>query len=128
MSNEAVNGKINFESDTNAGSENTIADNFIKTLEQSDFFNQMNDLKESLAGFAGELSTVGEGANSRAAEVETIAAHVMAIEAVLAVMLKSVPLDPDVVKAEVTSRSRALSGNPEGSPTVQAVARDIIGN
>lgn len=128
MSSEAVNGKINFESGANTGSENNIADNFIKTLEQSDFFNQMSNLKESLAGFAGELSTVGESVNSRAAEVETIAAHVMAIEAVLAVMLKSIPLDPDAVKAEVISRSQALSGSPEGSPTVQAVARDIIGN
>ncbi len=128
MSNEAVTEKINFESGTNTGSENAIADNFIKTLEQSDFFNQMSDLKESLAGFAGELSTVGASVNQRAEEVETIAAHVMAIEAVLAVMLKSMPLDPEAVKAEVISRSGALSGSPEGSPTVQAVARDIIGS
>ena len=64
----------------------------------------------------------------RRAAVETIAAHVMAIEAVLAVMLKSMPLDPEAVKAEVISRSGALSGSPEGSPTVQAVARDIIGS
>ncbi|MCK5166802.1 MAG: hypothetical protein KAQ66_05765, partial [Rhodospirillaceae bacterium] len=120
-------GKINFESGANSGSENAIADNFIKTLEQSDFFNQMSNLKESLAGFAGELSTVGTSVNQRAEEAETIAAHVMAIEAVLAVMLKNIPLDPEAVKAEVISRSQALSGNPEGSPTVQAVARDIIG-
>ena len=127
MSNKAVSGKINFESGANSGSENAIADNFIKTLEQSDFFNQMSNLKESLAGFAGELSTVGTSVNQRAEEVETITDHVMAIEAGLAVMLKNIPLDPEAVKAEVISRSQALSGNPEGSPTVQAVARDIIG-
>ncbi|MDH5490073.1 MAG: hypothetical protein OEX17_09125, partial [Rhodospirillaceae bacterium] len=83
--------------------------------------------KGSLAGIANELSDVGARVNNRNEEVETLAAHIMAIEAVLAVILRKVQLDPQEVKAEVASRSEAFSGHPEGSPTVQAVAQDIVG-
>lgn len=126
MSNEAVSGKLHSRNGAIIGSENSIADSLVQTLEQSDFFHQMNDLKDSLAGIAGELSSVGSNVNSRAQEVETMAAHIMAIESVLAVILKKIDIDPNDIKAEVSSRSAALSGNPEGSPTVQAIAADII--
>lgn len=136
MGNEAASENIKRESgsaishepDFENGSENKIVKTFIKTLEQSEFFQQMNDLKESLAGVSGEIAEIGERVNYRSEEVETLAAHIMAIEAVLAVVLRGVSIDPEVVKAEVASRSGAFSGNPNGSPTVQAVAQDIVGN
>jgi len=127
MTNKAVSEKNYSENAIDTVSENAIADSFINTLEKSEFFQQMNDLKGSLAGIANELSDVGARVNNRNEEVETLAAHIMAIEAVLAVILRKVQLDPQEVKAEVASRSEAFSGHPEGSPTVQAVAQDIVG-
>lgn len=114
--------ELNSESISGSG-----ADAFVKTLEQSSFFRQMGELKENLARVSSDLATIGDRATERSEEVETLAAHVMAIEAVLSVMLKDHPVDADAVRAEVVRRSEVLSGCPEGSPTVQAVARDIVG-
>jgi len=134
MSRDAVSENIKIESgsatvsDANFKniSEDKTAATFIKSLEQSEFFQQVNGLKGNLTNIASELSEVGARVNSRNEEVEALAAHIMAIEAVLAVILRSVPVDPDAIKAEVASRSEAFSGSPDGSPTVQAVAQDIV--
>lgn len=126
---ENLNGEISInELNTDIKSDGGSADAFVKTLEQSNFFRQMGDLKDNLARVAGDLASIGERATERSEEVEGLAAHVMAIEAVLAVVLRDHPVDGEAVRAEVARRSEVLSGCPEGSPTVQAVARDIIGD
>ena len=75
---------------------------------------------------AGELKTFGDHAVKRMDETENLAAHVLAIESILAVMLKAYPILADDLNAEVKDRTAALSGNAEGSPTVQALAADIL--
>ncbi len=49
------------------------------------------------------------------------------MEAILAVMLKTCPIGAEDLKAEIKDRTAALSGNPEGSPTVHAPALEILG-
>lgn len=84
-------------------------------------------MQSTLSKLSEDIATIGNQATQRLDEVESMAAHVMAIEAVLAVVLKSHPVDADAVKAEVLARTSAFSDDPNGSPTVQAVAADIIG-
>lgn len=100
---------------------------FIKELEDTGFFDQVGTLQTALSQLSTDIATIGEQATQRLDEVESIAAHVMAIESVLAVLLKSHPVDVETLKAEVVERTRAFSAGPDGSPTVQAVALDIIG-
>ena len=99
---------------------------FLELLEQSGFFRQIGVLEESLKTVAGELKTFGDHAVKRMDETENLAAHVLAIESILAVMLKAYPILADDLNAEVKDRTAALSGNAEGSPTVQALAADIL--
>jgi len=101
--------------------------NFLKELEGSEFLDQVGTLQSALSKLSEDISAIGDHATQRLDEVESIAAHVMAIEAVLAVMLKSHSIDPEELRAEVTARTRVCSDDPNGSPTVQAVAADIIG-
>jgi hypothetical protein len=101
--------------------------NFLKELEGAGFFDQVGTLQSALSKLSEDISTIGDHATRRLDEVESIAAHVMAIEAVLALMLKSYSIDPEELRAEVVERTRAFSDDPNGSPTVQAVAADIIG-
>ncbi len=49
------------------------------------------------------------------------------MEAILAVMLKTYPIGAEDLKAEIKDRTAALSGNPEGSQTVHALALEILG-
>jgi len=99
---------------------------FLELLEQSGFFQQIRSLESNLKTVAGELQSFGGNVAQRMEETENLAAHVLAIESILAVMLKAYPILADDLKTEVKDRTAALSGNADGSPTVQALAADIL--
>jgi len=99
---------------------------FIDLLEESGFFKQVGALEQNLQTIAGELKAFAEGTASRMAEIENLAAHVLAIESVLAAMLARYPVDADVIAAEVKDRTAAMSGDAGGSPTVRALALNIL--
>jgi len=99
---------------------------FLEMLENSGFFQQINALEESLKIIAGELKSFGENVNERAAESENLAAHVLACESILAVMLKATPIGEEELKAEIKDRTAALTGGDDGSPTVHALALDLL--
>lgn len=99
---------------------------FLELLEQTGFFQQIKSLEDNLKTVAGELQSYGGNVSQRMEETENLAAHVLAIESILAVMLKAYPILADDLKAEVKERTAALAGNADGSPTVQALAADIL--
>jgi len=99
---------------------------FIDLLEESGFFKQIHNLEENLKIIAEELKTFGDNARDRMAETENLAAHVLACESILSVLLKTYPIDADVLKAEIKDRTAALTGQEDGSPTVQALALDLL--
>lgn len=99
---------------------------FLEMLEQSGFFQQIQSLEANLKTVAGELQSFGGNVAQRMEETENLAAHVLAIESILAVMLKAYPILADDLKAEVKDRTAALAGSADGSPTVQALAADIL--
>ena len=99
---------------------------FLDLLAESGFFQQINTLEESLQIIAGELKTFGDNANERRTETESLAAHVLACESILAVMLKSFPISADDLQAEIKDRTAAMSGIEDGSPTVHALAMDLL--
>ena len=51
---------------------------FLDLLEESGFFQQINNLEESLKAIAGELQSFGENAKERLEETENLSAHVLA--------------------------------------------------
>ncbi len=99
---------------------------FLDLLESSGFFKQIHGLEENLKIIAEELKTFGETAAQRMDETENLAAHMLALESILAVMLKKYPIDPDDLKVEIKDRTTVPSGNEGGSPTVQALALDLV--
>ena len=99
---------------------------FLEMLENSGFFQQINALEESLKIIAGELKSFGENVNERTAESENLAAHVLACESILAVMLKATPIDEEDLKAEIKDRTESLTGGDDGSPIVHALALDLL--
>ena len=99
---------------------------FMDLLEESGFFKQINALEESLQIIASELKIFSQNATERRVESESLAAHVLACESILAVMLKSYPVSAADLKAEVMDRTAAMSGNEDGSPTVHALAMDVL--
>ena len=105
---------------------NDQAGDILDKLKSAGFFEQMESLQSNIGHLAEDISRVGESATQRLEEMESMAAHIMAMESVLAVMLKSHPIDTGELKAEVARRTSAVGGDENGSPTVQAVAADIV--
>ena len=99
---------------------------FIQTLEQSGFFDQIKNLEGSLQKIAGDLRDIGDAASKRIDETESLAAHIIAIEAVLKVMLRTHEVDVEQVHTEVTKMTSGSSENPEGSPTVHQLVGEIF--
>ena len=99
---------------------------FIKQLQDTGFFEQVGGLQSSLSNLSEDIAAIGDQASQRLDEMENLAAHVMAIEAVLAVMMKKMPVDAEELKAMVIEHTAELTGDENGSPTVQAVAADLI--
>ena len=50
----------------------------------------------------------------------------LAVEAVLATMLNTYPVDKEALLAEIKERTAAMTGHEDGSPTVQALALDLL--
>lgn len=99
---------------------------FVRHLEETGFFGQIKDLEGNLMKIAQELQSFGQAAQTRMEESENLAAHILAIESILCVLLKAVKLDPDDVRAEVKDRTAAISGVEDGSPAVHAIAEDML--
>ena len=99
---------------------------FVKHLEESGFFNQIKDLEGNLTKIAEELQSFGQAAQARMEESENLAAHILAIESILAAVLKSSGVKAADIEAEVKDRTAAISGVEEGSPAVHAIAQDIL--
>ena len=99
---------------------------FLDLLEDSGFFQQINSLEVSLKGIADEMKSFGDKTAARMKETENLAVHVLAIESLLAVMLKAYPISADELDGEIKDRTAALSGKPDGSSTVRALALDIL--
>lgn len=93
---------------------------------EGEFLAQVGALQGTLSKLATDISDIGEKATQRLDEMESMAAHIMAIESVMAVMLKNHPVEAQDVHDMVVSRTAELSGHEDGSPSVQAVAVDIL--
>jgi hypothetical protein len=68
---------------------------FIEQLQATGFFEQIKNLETNLKIIAADLTSLGQTATQRLQETESLAAHVLAVESILAVMLKSNPVAAD---------------------------------
>lgn len=103
-----------------------VSQAFVQHLEESGFFAQIKDLEGNLMKIAEELQSFGHASQARMEESENLAAHILAIESILAVLIKNSGVSLDDIKAEVKDRTAAISGVEDGSPSVHAIAEDIV--
>lgn len=100
-------------------------------LEAQGFFRQIQEIEGSLKGIAEQLANFAHTATERAQETESFAAHILALQAIVAVLARHANVPPELVTAEVRdeikARTAKLAGNTDGSPEVLAVAQALLG-
>lgn len=102
------------------------AEAFLKHLEQTGFFEQIKGLEGSLKGLADQVGDYGSETQRRLGELDNMAAHLLAVEALLTVVLRHLPVSSREVADEVEGRTAELGNVGEGGALVLQIARDIL--
>lgn len=98
---------------------------FIDHLEKSGFFQQIQDLEDNIRKISEDLKGLGETATQRLEETESLAAHVLAIESILTVMLKNSPISDEELAAAIAQKTNGFTQEAEGNSAVQKIAENI---
>ena len=100
-------------------------------LEAQGFLRQIQEIEGSLKGIAEQLASFAGAATERAQETESFAAHILALQAIVAVLARHANVPPESVAAEIRdeikARTAKLAGNTDGSPEVLAIAQALFG-
>lgn len=93
----------------------------------NEFMDQINGLQGSLGRVAEGMQSLGDSAVKQVRDTENLAAHILAIETVLTVILRQIPVDINEVREEATRRTRSIDAVPgEGPSVVVQLAEDIV--
>ena len=99
---------------------------FLQHLEKAWFFSQIKDLEGNLQSIAGTLKALSDTTVERVQETENLVAHVLAIEAILTIMLKTNPIDSVALSALIKETTNPSSDNGKGNSKVLAIAEGIV--
>lgn len=105
---------------------NSAALALIEQLETTGFFDQMRDLDSSIKKIVEDLETLGGLATQRVQETENLAAHVLAIEAILAAILETYPIDSEAVQVAIHEMMPDSADDSASSPAVQSVVDSLL--
>ncbi len=101
-------------------------------LEAQRFFRQIEEVEGSLKSIAEQLANFARSATERAQETESFAAHILALQAIVAVLARHANVPPESVAAEIRDeikiRTAKLAGSADGSPEVLAIAAALFGD
>lgn len=88
---------------------------------------QLGTLQSSLDQVAKGMGALGQNAVRQGTDVENVAAHLLAVEAVLTVILRQIPVDIEDVRQEARRRSnRAADGDKPADDVVVRLAEDLL--
>lgn len=91
------------------------------------FLRQMGELQGSLEKVAGGMEVLGSSAERQGRDTENLAAHILAIESVLTVILQQIPVNIAEVRQEAERRAQnAVNTQPGTRNLVSSLAEDIV--
>ncbi len=84
-------------------------------------------LQTSLAKVSGGMGVLADSAVRQGQDTENLAAHILAIETLLTVILRQIPIDIAEVRDEASRRSMNSDGSRDGGQaTVIGLCEDIL--
>ncbi|MCG8509614.1 MAG: hypothetical protein MI741_10355 [Rhodospirillales bacterium] len=98
----------------------------IEQLKTTGFFDQMRNLDANIRKIVTDLETLGGLATQRVQETENLAAHLLAVEAILAAILKIHPVDADAVQQAIREITADGASEAAESRAVQSVVENLL--
>ena len=90
------------------------------------FFDQIKDLDASLKQLRDEMKNIAAAAEAHFDQLDDIAAHIIAIEAIMASVMKQVKVDKEEVRTWIKEMTNEGGDRPEGSSKARTIADQMI--
>lgn len=90
------------------------------------FFDQIKEIDGNLKDLRDQLKSIGQGVDIQFDQLDDIAAHIIALEAVVLQVLKNVDVDVDAAKQWIIDNTKESTGDEEGSQKAQVVLDDFL--
>lgn len=90
------------------------------------FFDQIKDIDGSIKQLKTDLVGIGKSAEAHFDHLDDIAAHIIAIEAIVVALIRSNGIDAAHVRKWVKESTAESSGNPEGSEKARIIMDELL--
>ena len=90
------------------------------------FFDQIKEIDGNLKDLRDHLKVIGKGVDVHFDQLDDIAAHIIALEAVVAQLLQKVDVDAAAAKEWVRAATEKSVGSEEGSTKAQIVLEEYF--
>lgn len=90
------------------------------------FFDQINEIDGNLQKLKNNLQSIGKGVDGHIDQLDDIAAHIIALEAVLTQVIKKVDIDIGAAKEWIRVNTMESTDTEEGSAKAQVVLDEFL--
>ena len=89
------------------------------------FFDEIKEVEKNVADLKTDLVAIREGVEGSFDQLDDIAAHIIALEAILVEVIKKTPIDADAVKAWIIEATEETTGG-DGAKTKTEIIVDSL--
>ena len=90
------------------------------------FFDQIKEIDGNLKDLRDQLKSIGQGVDIQFDQLDDIAAHIIALEAVVLQIMQKVDIDANAAKQWIIDNTKESTGDEEGSKKAQMVLEDFL--
>ena len=90
------------------------------------FFDEIKVVETSIKQLQKDLISIGEGVDGHYDELDDIAAHIIALEAIMIEVLKKTEIDATTVKAWIVDATEGSTGQEGGSTKAQIIVDNLL--
>ena len=90
------------------------------------FFDEIKEVEKNVLDLKSDLTAIKNGVEGSFDQLDDIAAHIIAIEAILVEVIKKTPIDAEAVKAWIVEATEASTGDEGGSTKTQIIVDNLL--
>ena len=90
------------------------------------FFDEIKEVEKNVLDLKEDLLAIKSGVEGSFDQLDDIAAHIIAIEAILVQIIKKTPVDAEAVKAWIVEATEASTGDEGGSTKTQTIVDNLL--
>ena len=90
------------------------------------FFDEIKEVEKNVLDLKSDLTAIKNGVEGSFDQLDDIAAHIIAIEAILVEVIKKTPVDAEAVKAWIVEATEASTGDEGGSTKTQIIVDNLL--